>query len=120
VAEGSRNRKGSEAERRRYRRVALTLGGRYMLTDRHEYDCQTIDISASGAAISGAIKGDIGERVVAYFDHIGRIEGMVVRQFGRGFAVELRVPAPKRDRLNSQIESLVKQKLGEHSATATL
>jgi hypothetical protein len=61
-------------ERRRHERAKITLSGRYMLTDRHEYNCWTIDVSASGIAVLGPIKGTIGERIVAYFDQIGRVE----------------------------------------------
>ena len=34
----------------------------------------------------------MGERIVAYFDHIGGIEGHVVRLFDGGFAIELQAP----------------------------
>ena len=39
-------------ERRRFRRVKLSVLGRYMLEDRREFPCQTIDISP-GAMIGG-------------------------------------------------------------------
>jgi hypothetical protein len=98
------------AERRRHQRANVILRGRYMLTDRHEYDCQTIDISSGGVAVLGPIKGAIGERVVAYFDQIGRVEGMIVRHFGTCFAVELRASMLKRDKLDLEIEILVKHR----------
>ena len=111
-------------ERRRHQRADVTLSGRYMLTDRHEYDCRTIDVSSGGVAVLGPIKGAIGERVVAYFDQIGRVEGMIVRHFGACFAIELRACALKRDKLDLQIESLVKQQTNgagnrRRSATST-
>jgi PilZ domain len=96
------------SERRRHQRAKITLAGRYMLSDRHEYDCQTLDISSSGVAVLGPIKGTIGERVVAYFDRIGRVEGMIVRHFGACFAVEMRASALRRDRLDLEIEGLVR------------
>jgi PilZ domain len=96
-------------ERRRHQRANVPLSGRYMLTDRHEYDCKTIDISSSGVAVLGPIKGAIGERVVAYFDRIGRVEGMIIRHFGACFAIELRACTLRRDKLDLQIESLVEQ-----------
>ncbi len=92
-------------ERRRYPRVGLSLSGRYMLRDRHEYPCRTINISAGGIAILSMAKGFIGERAIAYFDHIGRIEGMVVRNFDSCFAVA--ISAPKRERLTYAIAWLV-------------
>ena len=60
-------------ERRRYRRVGLTLSGRYLLGERDEHPCRTFDVSPGGIAILSMRKGFVGERVVAYFDHIGRI-----------------------------------------------
>jgi len=95
-------------ERRRHERAKIALGGRYMLTDRHEYDCQTVDISSSGVAVLGPIKGAIGERVVAYFDRIGRVEGMIVRHFGACFAVEMRASSLRRERLDLEIEGVVR------------
>jgi hypothetical protein len=94
-------------ERRRFPRVGLSLSGRYMLRDRLEYPCRTINISPGGIAILSMAKGFIGERAIAYFDHIGRIEGMVVRNFESCFAVAMQLPAPKRERLTYAIAWLV-------------
>ena len=61
-------------ERRRHQRVKVVLPGRYMLEDRREYPCRTVDISPGGVAFAGLAKGRIGERVVAYLapDRSGR------------------------------------------------
>jgi hypothetical protein len=99
-------------ERRRHHRAKVTLRGRYMLADRREYGCQAIEISAGGIAILGAIKGKIGERVVAYFDRIGRVEGMVVRHFDKCFVIELSASALKRERLDLRIGWLVRREAG--------
>ena len=100
-------------ERRRRERAKVALSGRYMLTDRREYDCWTIDVSASGVAVLGPVKGAIGERIVAYFDQIGRVEGMIVRHFDQCFAMEMRASALRRDRLDVQIEGLIKRLGGD-------
>jgi c-di-GMP-binding flagellar brake protein YcgR len=100
-------------ERRRHQRVKLLLLGRYMLEDRHEYSCRTIDISPGGVAIEGAAKGKIGERVVAYFNQIGRVEGAIVRHLDAGFAIQMRLPVLKREKLAEQLTWLVnRQALG--------
>ena len=57
-------------ECRRYERVELSLSGRYMLRNHHEYPCWTINISSGGIAIVGVEKGLIGESIVAYFSTI--------------------------------------------------
>jgi hypothetical protein len=64
----------STEERRRYARLPLTLSGRYMLADGSEFPCQTQDISPIGIGIQGFPAGAIGDRVVAYFDGLGRVE----------------------------------------------
>jgi hypothetical protein len=100
-------------ERRRHQRVKVVLLGRYMLEDRHEYPCQTIDISPGGVAIEAAVNGAIGERVVAYFSQIGRVEGAIARHFDKGFAIQMRLPVLKREKLADQLTWLVnRQALG--------
>jgi hypothetical protein len=100
-------------ERRRHQRVKVVLLGRYMLEDRHEYPCQTIDISPGGVAIEAMVKGTIGERVVAYFSQIGRVEGAIARHFDKGFAIQMRLPVLKREKLADQLTWLVnRQALG--------
>jgi hypothetical protein len=49
------------------------------------------------------IQGRVGERVVAYIDHIGRIEGEITRLFDGGFAMTVNATANKRDKLASQL-----------------
>jgi hypothetical protein len=101
------------AERRRHQRAELTLIGRYMLRDRREYSCRTIDVSASGIAMLGAIMGRVGERVVAHLDRLGRVEGSVARQFGACFAIELCAPALKRERIDQRLTWLIQRDAGE-------
>jgi hypothetical protein len=99
-----------KSERRRYDRVALKLPGRYMLADGQEFDCQIIDVSPVGVAIRGPMVGDIGERVIAYIQELGRIEGVVVRRADDWFAVELRIPSARLHKLATRIDGLTKRK----------
>jgi hypothetical protein len=96
-------------ERRRYDRVVLTLRGRYMLADGQEFDCQIVDVSPIGVAIRGPLLGDLGERVVAYVQELGRIEGVVVRRAVDWFAIELRVPSSRLRKLATRIEGVAKR-----------
>lgn len=100
----------AKRNRRRHARVRVTLLGRYMLADRTEFPCQTIDMSPGGAALFAPIKGEIGERVVVYLDDLGRLEGVVVRQLESGFAVKFNVPAVKRDKLADQLTWLANRR----------
>lgn len=91
------------AERRRHQRVKVVLLGRYMLADRHEYPCQSIDISPGGVALIAPVAGEVGERVVCYIDQIGRVEGAIARVFDNGFAIGINVPVNKREKLADQL-----------------
>lgn len=77
----------SAEERRRFQRVKVHLLGRYMLADRREFPCQVINMSPGGLAMLAPGIGNVGERVVAYLDHIGRVEGKITRLLDNGFAM---------------------------------
>ena len=85
-----------------------------MLSDRREFPCRTVDISAGGIAIVGSIKGKLGERVIVYLDRVGRIEGSIVRFFPGGFAIVLHASDLKRDWLKSEIGRLIKEQTAAH------
>ena len=72
-------------ERRRHQRVKVNLLGRYMLADRREFPYQVVDMSPGGMALIAPIAGQPGERVIAYVDHLGRLEGKVARVLENGF-----------------------------------
>src|SRR4029079_6397086 len=76
-------------ERRRHQRVKVNLLGRYMLADRREFPCQVVDMSRGGMALQAPMAGQPGERVIAYVDHLGRLEGKVARTFENGFAMTI-------------------------------
>ena len=100
-------------ERRRHQRVPVALLGRYMLADRQEYPCQTQDVSPGGALLVAHVKGQIGERVIAYLEHLGRIEGEITRHTPTGFAICISAAFRKRDKIASQLTWLAnRQALG--------
>lgn len=90
-------------DRRRHQRVKLDLLGRFMLSNRREYPCQLIDMSPGGAALITPIQGEVGERIVAYIDHIGRVEGKIARLFDGGLAMMINATPRKREKLASQL-----------------
>ncbi|WP_244643974.1 PilZ domain-containing protein [Alsobacter metallidurans] len=90
-------------ERRRHQRVRVTLLGRFMLENRQEFPCQTVDMSPGGLALFAPVRGKLGERVVIYLEHLGRVEGTIVREYERGFAVALSATKRKQDKLASQL-----------------
>lgn len=90
-------------DRRRNQRVAVNLLGRFMLEDRREFPCQTQNMSPGSVALTTPIVGRVGERVVAYIDHIGRIEGQIVRAYDGGFAMTIIATLRKKDKLAAKL-----------------
>lgn len=110
-------------DRRRYRRFAVRLHGRYMRADRSEMACTLIDISAGGVAIATTELVDLGERIVAYFDHLGSLEGQVIRRFDGGFGMPIIASRSRREKLAAQITWLINrdvlsvQEMRQHERT---
>lgn len=77
--------------------------GRYMLPDRREFPCQVINMSPGGMALIAPMSGAPGERIIAYVDHLGRLEGQIARVFENGFAMTISATARKRDKLAAQL-----------------
>jgi hypothetical protein len=98
-------------EQRRFQRVRVNLLGRYMLADRREFPCQVLDMSPGGMAIIGPVSGKAGERIVAYIDHVGRLEGTVIRVLPNGFAMSIAATPRKRDKLAAQLTWLANRQI---------
>lgn len=98
-------------ERRRHQRVKVALLGRYMLSSRREYPCQTVDMSPGGLALVAPVPAQPGERVVAYLDHIGRVEGVMIRAIPNGFAMTVGATIRKRDKLAAQLTWLANRNI---------
>jgi hypothetical protein len=90
-------------ERRRFQRVKVHLLGRYMLPDRREFPCQVINMSPGGLAMLAPGIGNVGDRVIAYLDHVGRVEGKITRIIDNGFAMSVGATPRKRDKLAAQL-----------------
>lgn len=98
-------------ERRRHQRVKVNLLGRYMLSDRREFPCQVVDMSPGGMALVAPVAGKPGERVIAYVDHLGRLEGVVARTIENGFAMTISATLRKRDKLAAQLTWLANRSI---------
>jgi hypothetical protein len=120
------------SEHRRYQRVKVDLLGRYMLEDRREFPCQVINMSPGGMAVIAPQCGSLGERVVAYVDHVGRVEGVITRILPTGFSMTIVASQRKRDKLAAQLTWLANrhildlpedrrhQRAAAHDQTTTL
>lgn len=94
-------------DRRRHKRVGVTLLGRFMRANKQEYPCKLFDVSVGGAAMMAPVPVEMGERIVAYFDHLGGLEGEVLRLFPGGFAIQINATQHKREKLAAQLMWLI-------------
>jgi hypothetical protein len=93
----------SRVERRQFQRVRVKIYGRFMLEDRTEYPCQVTDMSPGNVSLHADEIASLGEKVIAYIDHIGRVEGVVTRILGNGFAMTIVASDRKKDKLAAQL-----------------
>jgi hypothetical protein len=89
----------ANVDRRRFQRVQLSLLGRCMFRDRRECPCQLLEISPGDASFISPFAGDAGERVIAYIDNIGRLEGVILEKTEHGFVMSISASQRKRDKL---------------------
>jgi hypothetical protein len=87
----------------RFQRVRVSILGRYMLADRREFPCQVLEMSPGDALVVAPVAGGVGERVVAYIDHLGRIEGAITSPIDGGFHMEVIASSRKRDKMAAQL-----------------
>jgi PilZ domain len=111
LAERLPSLKALNEDRRRHQRVRVNLLGRYMLPDRREFPCQVVNMSPGGMALIAPVCGAAGERVIAYVDHLGRLEGRIARLFQNGFAMTISATERKRDKLAAQLTWLANRHL---------
>lgn len=88
-----------ESDRRRYQRVKISLLGRCMFPDRRECPCQLVEASPGDAVFVSPFCGEPGEKVIAYIDNIGRLEGTIVERVDHGFLMSISASQRKRDKL---------------------
>ena len=101
----------SYAQMPRFQRVKVSVLGRYMLADRREFPCQILEMSPGDAAVIAPVSGNVGEKVIAYLDHVGRIEGTILDSIEGGFVMEVAASPRKRDKMAAQLTWLANKDL---------
>jgi hypothetical protein len=86
-----------------FQRVKVSILGRYMLADRREFPCQVLSMSPGDAVVIAPVAGIVGERIIVYLDHLGRIEGTVIEQVDGGFTMDIAASPRKRDKMAAQL-----------------
>ena len=93
----------TRAEANKFQRVKVSVLGRYMLADRREFPCQILEMSPGDAVVIAPVAGIEAEKVIAYVDHIGRIEGTILKQIDGGFLMDIAASPRKRDKMAAQL-----------------
>ncbi len=113
---------GGRLDRRRDVRIIVSIGGQFSLADRRDprgerrvYACRAVNLSPGAIALATAVSGKLGDRVIADIDHLGRLEGEVVRVLERGFVMSVFATDEQRERLATKIEWL--QNFKEHDVS---
>jgi hypothetical protein len=68
-------------------------------------------MSPGGMALIAPVTGNPGERVIAYVDHLGRLEGKIARILDNGFAMSISATLRKRDKLAAQLTWLANRQI---------
>jgi hypothetical protein len=100
-----------QGEMPRFQRVKISVLGRYMLADRREFPCQILEMSPGDAVMIAPVSGGVGEKVIAYIDHIGRIEGSIIDAIDGGFKMDVVASDRKRDKMAAQLTWLANKDL---------
>ncbi|MEL6922057.1 MAG: PilZ domain-containing protein [Pseudomonadota bacterium] len=100
-----------QGERRQHQRVNVSVPARFMLSDQSEHDGMVMEMSPATATFESTSKPTEGERVVAYLNHLGRVEGHCTRAWDRGFALNLNTPQRKQAKLAAQLTWLANKDL---------
>lgn len=86
-------------ERRRHRRVPLSVNGTLLDSRNQEHSFKILDASAGGLRIQTEARCMMGEKVVLYCQSIGRLPGVVTRKGDDELAVSLTLTALKKEKL---------------------
>jgi hypothetical protein len=90
-------------DQRSFQRVSVNLPGRLMLPNHDEYECTVVDMSPGDVYFACHARPNTGERIIAYVDHLGRIEGTVAKGTDHGFVIVLNATDRKREKLAAQL-----------------
>ena len=86
-----------------FQAVQVTFGGRLMLAAGTEHEGEIVEMSPGSARVRSEARPLIGERIVAYVDHIGRIEGQAWMVEDEGFGMTVEASQRKRDKIAAQL-----------------
>ncbi|KQQ58845.1 MULTISPECIES: PilZ domain-containing protein [Rhizobium/Agrobacterium group] len=89
--------------------LPVPLTGRLMVPSQDEFDCVAHDMTAEKARISCFVRPANGDRIIAYLQHIGRVEGIVKSLTPDGFVIAISATERKREKLAAQLAWIAKR-----------
>jgi hypothetical protein len=97
--------------------VIVRLGGRYVLASRRgrggqarRLACRAVRISTTSMTLAVPVCGDLGERVVAHFDELGKLQGAITRVLDGGFIMSIVATDEQRAKLAARLSWLDKHR----------
>src|SRR6202042_3496923 len=65
--------------------------------------CRAVFLCSEEITLFAPVNGKVGERVIADIDHLGKLEGPIIRLLSRGFAINITADEEKRGSLAAKI-----------------
>lgn len=107
-------------ERQPDARKIVSVPGRFSFADvrnargeRRIFGCHAVNPSIRGIVIASAVSAKMDARVIAYIDHLGKLDGLVTHVLQRGFVMNVNVKPHDRRKLAAKIEWLVQHRHSE-------
>jgi hypothetical protein len=98
-------------------RVIVSIPGLFSLADRRDargerrvFSCRAVNLSSRAVALACAVNGKLGDRVIAHIEHLGKLDGSIIRVLERGFVMSITATAEEQEKLAAKIEWLEKFK----------
>jgi hypothetical protein len=109
--------KVTPAERPRDVRIIVHISASFSVAKRRaaggarpEFACRAVNLCAHEVALTSPVGVKPGDEIVAHIDHIGRLEGTVLRLLSQGFVLGINADDSAREKLRCRIEWLEKHK----------
>lgn len=98
-------------DRRQDIRIIARIPGRFSLADRRDargerrvFACVATNLSSRAIGLATPVNGKVGDRVIAHIDHLGKIEGKIIRVLDRGFVMSVNASDEERQKLITKID----------------
>jgi hypothetical protein len=87
-------------------RIIVRIPGTFSLANRRDnrgnrrrFACRAVNISQSSMMLATPVIGPVGERVIAYFEEFGKLQGPIVRVLEGGFIIRVLASHSERSKL---------------------